>query len=50
MKLTLYDEDWLTNDLVGEVLVHISNLTYSVPHKQWIQVYYKGNKAAEVYI
>jgi hypothetical protein len=43
------DEDLLIDDLVGEKLVRVGELINS-EEKQWLELTYKGKKAAEILI
>ena len=48
LTISCYDQDSLSNDLIGELILPISQLC-SV-HEQWVDLQYKGKKAAEILI
>ena len=48
LKISCYDQDSLSNDLIGELSVPLSKLC-SV-NEQWLNLDYKGKKAAEIMI
>lgn len=52
LKLSCFDEDALTNDLVGEAKLSISELCPSdgSGYKDWVRLDYKGQKAAMIKI
>jgi Ca2+-dependent lipid-binding protein len=48
VKFICYDEDALTNDLVGELALPVNQLCR--PLNQWFDMTYKGGKSAQIHI
>ena len=50
MKLTILDEDTVSNDTVGEVSIKVAGLCIKGGLDDWFSIKYKGKEAGKVHL
>jgi len=50
LVLTIYDEDTMSNDKVGEVSIKLSALCLAQGLDDWFQIQYEGKVAGTVHV
>ena len=48
IRIVCMDEDLLIDDLVGETTLTLSQIISGDDNRQWIELMYKGKRAAEI--